>query len=98
MTVINDEQYQDGKISHYAILSHTWLADGEEVNLKDITEGTAQNKAGSYQKIEFCRKQAANHGLKHFWVDTCCAELSEAIFCPCSTQVYTSSAPDVAIQ
>ena len=78
-------EYQDGKIPHYAILSHTWLADGEEVNFKDITEGTAQNKAGSYQKIEFCRKQAASHGLKHFWVDTCCidksssAELSKAI-------------------
>lgn len=78
-------EYQDGKIPHYAILSHTWLADGEEVNFKDITGGTARYKAKGYQKIEFCRGQAASHGLDHFWVDTCCidksssAELSKAI-------------------
>jgi Heterokaryon incompatibility protein (HET) len=74
----------DNDIPHYAILSHTWGADGEEVTFKDIIEGTGKNKAG-YHKIEFCRKQAASDGLQHFWVDTCCidkannAELTEAI-------------------
>ena len=68
----------------YAILSHTWGADGEEVTFKDIMEGSGKNKAG-YKKIEFCRNQAAKDGLQFFWVDTCCidksssAELSEAI-------------------
>ena len=66
----------------YAILSHTWGA--EEVTFKDLIEGTGKNKAG-YEKIEFCRKQAASDDLIYFWVDTCCidklssAELSEAI-------------------
>jgi hypothetical protein len=74
----------DNDIPCYAILSHTWGADSEEVSFKDLAEGTGKNKAG-YNKIEFCRKQAARDGLQHFWVDTCCidksssAELSEAI-------------------
>lgn len=77
-------EYEDDDIPHYAILSHTWGADGEEVTFKDLMEGTSRNKAG-YQKLEFCRKQAAMDDLQHFWVDTCCidksssAELTEAI-------------------
>jgi hypothetical protein len=68
----------------YAILSHTWGADDEEVTYKDLVDGTGKSKAG-YDKIRFCGKQAANDGLQLFWVDTCCidksssAELQEAI-------------------
>jgi len=71
-------------IPHYAILSHTWGADDEEVTFKDAVDGAGKSKAG-YGKIRFCGKQAANDGLQYFWVDTCCidksssAELSEAI-------------------
>jgi hypothetical protein len=74
----------DSRIPRYAILSHTWGADHEEVTLRDLTEGTGKNKAG-YRKLTFCGKQAAKDGLQYFWVDTCCidksssAELSEAI-------------------
>ena len=77
-------EYHDDRIPRYAILSHTWGADGEEVTFKDLTEGIDRNKPG-YNKIEFCRNQAARDKLKYFWVDTCCidksssAELSEAI-------------------
>jgi Heterokaryon incompatibility protein (HET) len=71
-------------LPRYAILSHTWGADSEEVTFKDLVEGAGKNKAG-YGKLEFCRKQAASDDLQHFWVDTCCidktssAELTEAI-------------------
>ncbi|KAF2175902.1 hypothetical protein K469DRAFT_51986 [Zopfia rhizophila CBS 207.26] len=71
-------------IPRYAILSHTWGADNEELTLKDLAEGTGKSKAG-YKKIRFCGTQAANDGLKFSWVDTCCIdksssmELSEAI-------------------
>ena len=74
----------DGEIPPYAILSHTWGADGEEFTFKDLMEGTGKNKLG-YRKIEFCGAQAARDGLHHFWVDTCCidksssSELMEAI-------------------
>jgi hypothetical protein len=71
-------------IPPYAILSHTWGSDDDEVTFRDVTEGTGCNKIG-YQKIRLCGKQAVSDGLKHFWVDTCCidksnnAELSEAL-------------------
>jgi hypothetical protein len=68
----------------YAILSHTWGKDIEEVTFDDFKEGNHTNKTG-YTKIRFCGEQAARDGLKYFWVDTCCinksnyTELSEAI-------------------
>ncbi|KAF2732931.1 HET-domain-containing protein [Polyplosphaeria fusca] len=68
----------------YAILSHTWGADGDEVTFGDIVDGGGKSKPG-YRKLSFCAKQAASDGLKLFWVDTCCidksssAELQEAI-------------------
>ncbi|RYP20837.1 hypothetical protein DL765_002571 [Monosporascus sp. GIB2] len=71
-------------IPPYAILSHTWGDDGQEVTFKDVEEGTGRDKAG-YRKIQFCGQQALSDGLQYFWVDTCCidksnnTELSEAI-------------------
>jgi Heterokaryon incompatibility protein (HET) len=72
------------EIPSYAILSHTWGADTEEVLYQDLMDGTGKNKTG-YEKIYFCAEQAERDGLHYFWVDTCCidktssAELSEAI-------------------
>jgi hypothetical protein len=71
-------------IPPYAILSHTWGAEEDEVTYQDLTNGTGSTKAG-YRKIEFCAKQAALDGLEFFWIDTCCinkdsaTELQEAI-------------------
>jgi len=71
-------------IPPYAILSHTWGADAEEVTFEDLTNGTGKDKPG-YKKIRFCGEQAEQDNLQHFWVDTCCinkadfTELSEAI-------------------
>ncbi|KAH8780345.1 heterokaryon incompatibility protein-domain-containing protein [Hyaloscypha finlandica] len=71
-------------IPPYAILSHTWGADTEEVTFRDLTDGTGKDRA-SYDKIRFCEKQARRDGIQHFWVDTCCidkannSELAEAI-------------------
>jgi hypothetical protein len=55
----------------YAILSHTWGDDGQEVIFKDLIEGTGKSKPG-YDKIRFCGEQARRDGLQYFWVDTCC--------------------------
>lgn len=71
-------------IPPYAILSHTWGADTEEVTFQDLTCSTRKDKTG-YNKIRFCGEQAKRDGLQYFWVDTCCidksnnTELSEAI-------------------
>jgi len=68
----------------YAILSHTWGEDDEEVNFEDLKDGSAKTKDG-YKKLRFCGHQADCDGLQYFWVDTCCInkssdrELSEAI-------------------
>jgi hypothetical protein len=64
-------EFSGDKVPLYAILSHTWRLDGGEVTFKNISEGTATSKAG-YTKISLCGGKAASHGLKYFWVDTCC--------------------------
>jgi hypothetical protein len=49
-------------IPRYAILSHTWGLDTEEVTFKDLTDGTGEAKAG-YDKIRFCGEQVRRDGL-----------------------------------
>ena len=44
-------------IPEYAILSHTWGVDTEEVTYRDLMDGTGKNKTG-YKKIRFCGEQA----------------------------------------
>ncbi|KAJ3573297.1 hypothetical protein NPX13_g4754 [Xylaria arbuscula] len=58
-------------IPAYAILSHTWGSDNQEVRFSDIRGQIARTKTG-YKKIDFCQKQADKDGLQYFWVDTCC--------------------------
>ena len=71
-------------VPRYAILSHTWGADTEEVTFEDLMNGVGKDKTG-YNKIRFCGEQARRDGLRYIWVDTCCinkannTELSEAI-------------------
>ncbi|OAL56447.1 WD40 repeat-like protein [Pyrenochaeta sp. DS3sAY3a] len=68
----------------YAILSHCWGEDYEEVSFKDLVNKTYVDKKG-FTKLTFCATQAFEDGLHFFWIDTCCidksssAELSEAI-------------------
>ncbi|TGO07686.1 hypothetical protein BTUL_0253g00020 [Botrytis tulipae] len=74
----------DDQIPPYAILSHTWGPNDEEVTFEDIVNGTGKVKPG-YEKIRFCGEQAKQDGLLYFWIDTCCinksngAELSRSI-------------------
>jgi hypothetical protein len=71
-------------IPPYAILSHTWGPDEDEVTFKEILKGKNTRKPG-YSKLNFCTAQATKDKLQYFWVDTCCinksssTELSEAI-------------------
>jgi hypothetical protein len=61
----------------YAILSHTWGEDDQEVTFQDLMQGVGKSKAG-YEKIRFCRKQAATNGLQYVWIDTCCIDKSNS--------------------
>jgi tetratricopeptide (TPR) repeat protein len=77
-------EYLGEQIPPYAILSHTWGEDHEEVSFKDLIESKGTEKTG-YKKLQFCGTQAARDSLEFFWIDTCCidksssAELTEAI-------------------
>ena len=70
-------------IPPYAILSHTWGADHDEVTFDDVKH--RRGKSRVHKKLQFCGEQARKDGLEYFWVDTCCinkasqSELSEAI-------------------
>jgi hypothetical protein len=80
-------RYLIDKIPPYAILSHTWGDDNEEITFGDIEKDSGKTKIGTtgYGKIQFCAEQASHDKLQYFWVDTCCidksnsSELSEAI-------------------
>jgi hypothetical protein len=67
-----------GKIPEYAILSHTWGANTEEVTYRDLVDGTRKNKVG-YEKIRFCGERAKRDRLLFFWVDTCYIDKSNAV-------------------
>jgi Heterokaryon incompatibility protein (HET) len=62
-------------IPEYAILSHTWGADTEEIIYRDLIDGTGNNKVG-YEKIRFCGEQARRNGLHYFWINTYCIDKS----------------------
>ncbi|KAJ6276546.1 WD40-repeat-containing domain protein [Bipolaris maydis] len=68
--------FDDGDIPPYAILSHTWGADGDEVTFADLQTGGCKTKPG-YKKILFCGKQARHDNLQYFWVDTCCIDTTD---------------------
>jgi hypothetical protein len=61
--------FDDSLMPPYAILSHTWGADAEEVTFADLAKGEGKHKHG-YKKIRFCGEQAQQDRLQHFWVDT----------------------------
>jgi hypothetical protein len=65
-------------IPPYAILSHTWGEDHQEVSFKDLTIGPRREISG-YKKLRFCSEQATRDGLQHFWVDTCCIDKSNSV-------------------
>ncbi|KAL6877455.1 heterokaryon incompatibility protein domain-containing protein [Trichoderma longibrachiatum] len=71
-------RFAGGNVPQYAILSHTWGPEDEEVVFKDVEDGTGMNKAG-YNKIRFCADQASRDGLKYFWIDSCCIDKSDSV-------------------
>ncbi|KAF4334717.1 heterokaryon incompatibility protein het-E-1 [Fusarium beomiforme] len=69
----------------YAILSHTWGTEEDEVTFQDLQEPDERKKKNGWSKIQECCEQAKKDGIDWVWIDTCCidkrssAELSEAI-------------------
>lgn len=71
-------EYFDHEIPPYAILSHTWGSDDEELTYKDIVKKRGRNKELGYNKLQFCASQAAKDNLAYFWIDTCCIDKSSS--------------------
>lgn len=76
---------KEDKIPRYAILSHTWGADDEEISFEDIQRRNMKKPGNGIKKLRGCCKQAMKDGLAYAWIDTCCInkdsskELDEAI-------------------
>ena len=79
--------FYDKTIPPYAILSHTWLEDHEEVTFAQIqfhAKPDWRTVLGG-GKIRFLCEEAIADGFEWVWIDTCCidktnhVELSEAI-------------------
>ncbi|KAM3416112.1 hypothetical protein BST61_g9593 [Cercospora zeina] len=69
-----------GDNNEYAILSHRWLPEDEqEVRYADIVnqKDDLMSKPG-WNKLQWCRQQAAVDGLSHVWADTACIDKSSS--------------------
>jgi ankyrin repeat protein len=79
------EEHLDEKAPPYAILSHTWGNDCDELSFRDVESGSIDETGVKYVKFRGCCQQAEKDGLDYAWIDTCCidktnlVELSEAI-------------------
>ncbi|KAE8443202.1 hypothetical protein EG329_002070 [Mollisiaceae sp. DMI_Dod_QoI] len=69
----------------YAILSHRWGKDEDEVSFQDFQDIANREEIKGFHKILAMCDQAKQDSIYYAWVDTCCidksssAELSEAI-------------------
>jgi hypothetical protein len=69
----------------YAVLSHTWGSDSEEVSYRDVLGGRLDSASTRPPKVTGCCEQAQADGYEYVWIDTCCidktnsVELQEAI-------------------
>lgn len=77
-------------IPPYAILSHTWGADHEEVTFKDIYNGQGKGrKKPGYQKLKFCTQWATKDRIEYFWVPMIRPLFFLTSFTNCSYQIDT---------
>jgi len=83
-TTLKLESFHECPTNTYAILSHTWGSNAEELTFDEFRAGEGLQKSG-FRKIRLCCEQAQRDQLEYAWVDTCCidkrssTELSEAI-------------------
>ncbi|PKK49580.1 hypothetical protein CI102_7976 [Trichoderma harzianum] len=112
MRLINTQTFKLKEFSHetippYAILSHTWGDDSEELTLRDVENGNIDKAGVGSIKLRGCCEQAQKDGLEYAWIDTCCidktnlVELSEAINsmfrwynCASACYAYLSDVPE----
>ncbi|KAK4495434.1 hypothetical protein PRZ48_013765 [Zasmidium cellare] len=77
------QEFVEGSIPPYAILSHRWT--DEELTFKELAKDRADKDKKGYRKLLGACQISAGYGVDYIWCDTCCidkrssAELSESI-------------------
>lgn len=89
-STIELKEFRDSERPKYAILSHTWGSDDDEVTFHEMSQPTASRQSSmlakpGYLKVLKTCEVAKAKGCNWSWVDTCCidksssAELTESI-------------------
>lgn len=79
------EEFTDDQAPSYAILSHTWGLDAEELSFHDVQDSILEKPGVGSSKLRGSCRKAEEDGLAYLWIDTCCinkaslVELTEAI-------------------
>ncbi|KAF4878470.1 Vegetative incompatibility protein HET-E-1 [Colletotrichum siamense] len=70
------EKFQNN-FPRYAILSHTWGEEKDEIHFGDIQKDHQLSKTGPGRiKFDGCCQQAKADGFDYVWIDTCCIDKS----------------------
>ncbi|KAH9203998.1 hypothetical protein DL95DRAFT_418589 [Leptodontidium sp. 2 PMI_412] len=73
------EEFLDYKTPSYAILSHTWGSDYEELTFRDIESGEIDKPGLGSVKFRGCCRQAMEDGFGYAWIDTCCIDKANLV-------------------
>lgn len=75
-TTLEFEEVPDSELewegNSYAILSHRWGADGDEISYDDVALGKGFEAKKGFAKIKGFCELAASLDCRYGWVDTCC--------------------------
>jgi hypothetical protein len=69
--------FDEDRPSRYAILSHTWGPEEEEIIFEAVESGTIDKTKKGFFKLQKCCEQAKKDGCDYAWVDTCCIRSSD---------------------
>lgn len=75
------EEFSGPSVPFYAVLSHRWGSDKDEVRFEDIQDGSricSDTSKPGYDKLRFCYDQVVRSGLRYFWIDTCCIKKTDS--------------------
>ncbi|KAK1757058.1 heterokaryon incompatibility protein-domain-containing protein [Echria macrotheca] len=79
-TTLSLETFHDNEIPPYAILSHTWGEDHEELSYQDLAAGKITDPPNlGMTKLRGTCKQAQKDGIKYAWIDSCCINKEDGI-------------------
>src|SRR6266480_3547333 len=73
------EEFFHETIPPYAILSHTWGNEKDEISFHDIEKGNIEKGGIGSIKLKGCCEQAEKDGFKYAWVDTCCIDKTNSV-------------------